>query len=451
MVFRRFDPGILLIGTISSVTGALFIWSLSNQFMRATSVGLFIVWILMVFYLIQWLHRLRQDIERFLNAILAGDASMTLPEKGKGPFRKSLNHQFNELNANFRLVRKEKEQEHHFFINAINHIGTGLLAFDEKGKIYLSNRALHTLLGIHSITEINHLRRVSPDLPGILMKLHPGEQYLLKVPVPNGTMYLSMVISCFKMDRITITLASFRDISRDLDNNEMEAYQKLSKVVIHEITGSVVPFRLLSSKLLSQLRPEGNRKSSITLKGEALENAVSVLEIIQERSSGLARFVDAFKTLSELPSPEKQTISIQKLFAEVELYFSEVFRERSIQTKTHVQPDHLHLKADVQLVFQVLVNLIDNAAHAMDATPRPCLSLHAFHEEQQLIIEVMDNGRGIPHEIIESIFVPFFTTREGGSGIGLSLARQIMTAHNGSILPFSEPGKGTTFRLVFPT
>jgi signal transduction histidine kinase len=180
-----------------------------------------------------------------------------------------------------------------------------------------------------------------------------------------------------------------------------------------------------------------------------VEDAVSVLRVIQKRSQGLARFAESYNSLLQLTSPERKLFRVTGLFDEVKLHFLESIKERAIAWSTSVLPDTLELNADEQLVSQVLVNLIRNAIRAMEKTLKPRMELKAYMEGSKVIIEVVDNGEGIPEDIIGSVFVPFFTTRENGSGIGLSLSKQIMTAHNGSIDAISKPGEWTMFRLVF--
>jgi two-component system nitrogen regulation sensor histidine kinase NtrY len=449
MVFKRLDIKVILLGIISSAAGALFLWSTGHPYMRGTSLGLFILWALLVASLVYLVHKMRRDMDRFISSFTAGDVSLTFPVRSPDRFMRQLYEKFNKINSNFRLVRIEKEQEHQFFMHTIQHVGTGLLAFDEVGAIRISNRALGAMLGISTVTEMKHLEKASPGLPDLLENLHPGEQSLLRMRVDNKTKHISVLTNSFIMDGKRITLASFRDISRDIDQAEMVAWQKMMRVVIHEITGSVVPFRLLSSKLSDYLKPDGIMKNRIILEGEALEDAQSMLDIIHKRSLGLARFADAYKALEQLPAPQKHVISVSDIFREVELYFSEILAKKLIKLTIHVDPVDLELHADEQLVVQVLVNLVNNAIQALDQTTGPTIALTASLFGEQLILAVSDNGLGIPEDLRESIFIPFFSTREGGSGIGLSLAKQIMNAHQGEILPISEQGKGTTFRLLF--
>jgi len=449
MVFKRLDIKVVLVGIFSSATGALFIWSLGEPFLRVTSAGLLLVWIFLVVILVHLLHRMRRDTDRFLSAIRAMDMSQTYPGRSADPFLGKLYDQFNEINANFRLVRIEKEREHQFFMHTLQHIGTGLLAFDETGTIRLCNRALRNLLGIQAIAVLCDLEKADPGLPGLLEDLLPGEQFLIRIKVSRKIRHISILTSSFRMENTRITVASFRDITSDIEKTEMAAWQKLIRVVVHEITGSVVSFRLLSSKLLGYLKPESTKKNRVILEDGDLEDALSMLEIIHNKSEGLSRFSESYKALEQVPAPDKNRLSVLKLFREMELHFSEIFTTKSIQLLLRVDPDDLELYADEQLVSQMLINLLNNAIRALDQTSDPTITLNAYAENEKVILEVQDNGPGIPPEIRDSIFVPFFTTREGGSGIGLSLAKQIMNAHHGEIILVSGSGQGTVFQLFF--
>jgi len=449
MVFRRLDVRVIIFGILSSVTGSLFIWSATHENLRATSAGLLIIWILQVAYLVHLMHKTRREMERFLSAIREKDVSLTFPAGKSDPFTRKLHDRFNELTSNFRLVRKEREQEHQFFMHMIRHVGTGLLAFDQDGTVRISNKALFDLLDIESVTEISRLGKVHPDLPDLLVNLHPGEQYLVKISAASTTRHISVMTSSFKMEEQLITLASFRDISRDLDKTEVEAWQKMIRVVIHEIVSSVVPFRLFSSKLLGYLESEDKNKNQVLLKGDALDDAVSVLNSMNKRSRGLARFAESYKTLSQVPVPDKQVLDVARLFRETELYVSDKLQAATVNLSTRVEPADLKLYADEQLIFQVLVNLVNNAIYAMADADDPRLVLKGHSKQRNVILEVSDNGHGIPEGNLDSVFVPFFTTRKDGSGIGLSLSKQIMNAHNGSIVAISDGGGGTTFQLQF--
>jgi two-component system nitrogen regulation sensor histidine kinase NtrY len=449
MVFKRLDTKVILAGIFSSATGALFIWSLGKPFLRVTSAGLLLIWIFLVVILVHFLHRMRRDTDRFLSAFRAMDTSQTFPGRSADPFLRKLYDQFNEINANFRLVRIEKEREHQFFMHVLQHIGTGLLAFDETGAIRLCNRALHNMLGMQAIAALNDLAKADPGLPQLLEDLLPGEQCLIRIKVSQKIKHVSILTSSFRMEHIRITVASFRDITRDIEKTEMAAWQKLIRVVVHEITASVVPFRLLSSKLLGYLKPERAEKNRVILEDGDLEDVHSMLDIIHRRSEGLARFSESYKALEQVPAPDKSMLCILKLFREMELHFSGTLTGKSIKLLLSADPADLELYADEQLVIQMLINLINNAIHALDQMSDPIIKLTAYAENEQVILEVQDNGPGIPPEIQDSIFVPFFTTREGGSGIGLSLAKQIMNAHHGEIIPISGSGKGTIFQLLF--
>jgi signal transduction histidine kinase len=294
---------------------------------------------------------------------------------------------------------------------------------------------------------------------------------LVKIVIDNELSQLSIYATEFKLRENHYTLVSLTNIQSELEEREMEAWQNLIRVLTHEIMNSVTPLVSLSSSASSLLdstisvndntdmKPDtGNAKSdsqstgadspSVEINAESLQDIKGALDTISKRSEGLLHFVDNYRNLTRIPVPNFQVAKVLELFDRIEQLFADRFLEKKIMFTCSVEPFNLELTADPDLIEQVIINLVMNSIRALSETDSPMIKLAGKVDGHGgTIIQVVDNGHGIPEELLEKIFIPFFTTRNEGSGIGLSLSRQIMRAHKGGITVQSVPGIETVFTL----
>jgi two-component system nitrogen regulation sensor histidine kinase NtrY len=274
---------------------------------------------------------------------------------------------------------------------------------------------------------------------------------LVKIEADGELMHLALYATEFKLSGQSFSLVSIQNIHSELEEKEIEAWQKLIRVLTHEIMNSITPIASLASTIKELIEesygilPEGKE-----VKTEALDDIHQASQTIQKRSQGLLHFVDAYRNLTLIPKPKMQIFQIKDLFVRVEKLMQANIKKKSIDFKANVEPQTLELTADPELIEQVLINLLLNALQSVEKKKEPKIDLKAQMEGRgRIIIQVRDNGPGILAENIEKIFIPFFSTKEGGSGIGLSLSRQIMRLHNGSIGIHSEPNVETVLTLRF--
>jgi nitrogen fixation/metabolism regulation signal transduction histidine kinase len=362
---------------------------------------------------------------------------------------KGLYNNFNEIIKNFRLVRIEKEIEHHFFKETVEHVGSGLLAYDDQGDIRLINKAALNLLNLERLSNINNLDVSYPDLSDTLITIMTDGQHFLKLPVGNEPKHISVRVSEIKLGDDRIKLLALQDISREIDKSEVEAWQKLIRVLTHEIMNTVSPINLLSGSLINIFEENGKRKPLAVIDDQSIENALLGLHTILKRSSGLAKFIETYRNLTKIPEPSIAIFKVNHIFNPIRTLLVEDLRKADIELSISITPPDLTLIADEKLVEQVLINLIKNSMEALENVDKSSIFLNAFKNKGSVCITVTDNGKGIPSEILENIFVPFFSTKKNGSGVGLSISRQIMQMHNGTIKLKSESGKGTVFTLEF--
>ena len=320
----------------------------------------------------------------------------------------------------------------------MQHIGIGLIVFDSAGEVSLINNAAKRLLGVPRLGHIADLDRVNPILTATLQHLGPQGRDLVRLE----EIQLALHASVFRLSHREHTLVALHDIGPDLDKKEMEAWQNLIRVLTHEIMNSITPIASLAATANGMLQADA-------LDAEATEDIRSAVSTIQRRSEGLLHFVEAYRGLTRVPAPSFEIVSVAGLFARVEQLMRPQFVKSAVELRLQVDPPSLELTADPEQVEQILINLLRNAREATAHRAGAGVDLTAYMVRDKVVIEVADNGPGIVPEALGKVFIPFFTTKRDGSGIGLSLCRQIMRLHRGAIAVRSEPGVRTVFALRF--
>jgi nitrogen fixation/metabolism regulation signal transduction histidine kinase len=400
-----------------------------------------------------------RDLTRLLEAVRASDFSQTLPAEGRGPLIEHFGAAFDEVADEFRRLRAEKQEQVRYLENVVRHVGVALIAFRADGQVELINRAARRLLGVHPVRHIDALEEeVSRPLVEALRRLSSADQTIVTVPEAEGAgaedgraMQLSVYVTRFRLRGEEHVLASMQDIRNELEEKEMEAWQELTQVLTHEITNSVAPIASLAStasRLLEEGAPAetGKRESEgAGLKNERAEDTREALAVIERRSEALMNFLDAYRSFTHIPAPDFEMIEVEALLQGVRRLAEAQAGRTAAVVEVDGYPPGLTLTADPGLVEQVLLNLTLNGLQALDeqsahAPAEPSVVLRARPSRSGVpYLQVLDNGPGIAPDVQERIFVPFFTTKTDGSGIGLSLSRQIMRLHGGSISVRSAP------------
>jgi signal transduction histidine kinase len=265
----------------------------------------------------------------------------------------------------------------------------------------------------------------------------------------NEIVQLSLRCSVFRIEKKLYRVFSFQDIKSEIEKNEAEAWQKLIRIITHEITNSVSPITLTSSGIIQMLERNGKPLDAREIDNALLKSVLTGMHAIRKRSKGLASFVENYHTIYRLPQPALTTVPLNDLFKHIEALMASEFMNKKASLNTTVAPISLVLTADEKMITQVIINLLQNALQALEEAPDRRISLSAWQINDQVRISVTDHGKGIPPEMLDTVFVPFYTSRSEGSGIGLSLSREIMKLHGGGIRVYSDPGKETTFTLIF--
>jgi two-component system, NtrC family, nitrogen regulation sensor histidine kinase NtrY len=304
------------------------------------------------------------------------------------------------------------------------------------------------MLSISNLTNISEVEKINKELHHAIHSLRTGGSELIKIAHPDGIMQLSVYVIELVMRESKFKLVSLQNIQSELEEKEMEAWQNLIKVLTHEIMNSIAPISSLAATVKSDM--ESKIDSSSQMETHDLEDYLMALSTIEKRSEGMIKFVSDFRSLAHIPAPKFQAIRLHSLFEHLEVLLQHQFDQHQIQFRKKIEPEDLILFGDQSLIEQVLINLIQNAIQAVEDSVTRVIWLEAFIDESgKIIIEVADSGKGIDEEALPKIFIPFFTTKKKGSGIGLSLSKQIMRRHKGNIQVRSELGKGTVFKLIF--
>ena len=400
---------------------------------------------------VRWIERRNQNLARFLEAVEADDVTQKFHVSNSNKAFDELNKTLNRINRRFEQVRAESDNQFQYFQFVVQRLNVGLIVFQRDGTVELINAAAKRLLGIPYLRTIDGLKTVSEELFGVLGSSNPRSRNLVHVENGNLSARLAVQISEFRMIGTRYILASLQDMRGEMEEIELDAWQNLIRVLTHEIVNSITPIASLAStanKLLINSRSKSGKNGHEM--EPVLDDVQTAVRTIESRSEGLLRFVNSYRTLTHVPIPKLRLFPISTLFARVEQLVMPSVNENGISLATSVQPESLELTADPDLLEQVLLNLLVNSIQAIDKKPDGQIRLSARLEEKgRITISVEDNGPGIPKEIQEKIFIPFFTTRETGSGIGLSLSRQILHLHHALISVYSDPGEQTVFTIAF--
>jgi two-component system nitrogen regulation sensor histidine kinase NtrY len=452
MVFKSFRLICVVRIIFLAASIVLLAYLISETSLLATSFILGAAIIAQVVSLVHYVEKTNRDLTRFLASIKYSDFSQTFTSGHRGSSFDELNVAFANVISEFQKARSEKETQYRYLQTLVQHIGLGILSFDQTGKVDLINNAAKRLLRVTHLRDINSLKSLSSPLVKTLTSSRPGEKALVKIDHGDVSLTLAVYPTEFRIPDRTITLVSMQDIENELAEQEMAAWQKLIRVLTHEIMNSVTPIASLASTVGDLIRQSGKSEieGSEQISAETREDIREAAATIQKRSKGLLHFIDAYRNLTKIPKPNFEIFGVSELFERVRQLFKNQLDESGINLDIKVDPRSLELTADPQLIEQVLINLILNAIEALEGRSNGAIELSSKLDERgRVLVSVTDNGPGISEEIKERIFTPFFTTKRGGSGIGLSLSRQIMRLHKGSIAFKSTPNDMTVFTLRF--
>lgn len=437
------------------VTVFLLTWCVVNTSYYATILTLSIVLVFQVHGLLRYVTNTNRQLSRFLDAVKHSDFSLSFRHGSmKGSFA-TLGQSIDEVMDRFREERSAKETQAMFLNAFVEQVPIAVLAINENGKVEVSNKAFRRLTGIRDILHIQQIADFEPTLANIMTELNAGGEETIKLKTGNEFIQLKLSCSVLRLKGKSIRLISLQDIGDELEAAELNAWQNLIRVMTHEIMNSITPITSLAETTSQYLKEveqtiKKENDSEIVAINELLQDAESALETISKRSQGLMRFVESYRTLTRLPTPELRSFKVNSLLKSVNELMAEQLISSNVDFKFDCSPVNLELTGDQEMLEQALINLIMNALDAVREIETSTIKLLArLKERGGVILTLQDNGTGINEENLENIFIPFFTTKRGGSGIGMSIVKQIVKLNGGQILITSTAGEGTTITLTF--
>ncbi|MBL6447160.1 ATP-binding protein [Fulvivirga sp. 29W222] len=438
------------VGTLT-VTIFLLSWLIFNDGYFVTELVLFVLLGLQIISLIKSLERNNEELISFLDSIRHDDISHNYRTDFKNEDTNRLNNELNKALKDLREVRKEKEADFQYLKNIVQHVGIGLITFNRTGKVQIINTAAKKLLRVNNIDNIKDLSSVSENLVDIFLRLKTGGRDLIRLEIGGDIVQLAIYAIELTLRGEEFKLVSVQNIQNELEEKEMEAWQNLVRVLTHEIMNSVTPISSLANTVEDELNEQLNNDQEINqISNEEIADLHLAIQTIKKRSQGLIRFVQDFRNLTHIPKPKIAEINVKELLKEMLMLHKREIEDNKVNANIRVDPANMTINADKELIEQVLINLIKNATQAFDEQTNRLVELNAyFDEKSRPVISVKDNGNGIDDEALEKIFIPFFTTKKNGSGIGLSLSRQIMRQHQGMLGVKSKMDEGTEFFLRF--
>lgn len=444
MVSRHLNRNIILRVSFLALNAIATGWLLFDQKIYLLAIFTVGIFIFQVVELINFLNRTNRKIAWFFAAIRNEDSTLNFPvntDKALNELNSSLNS-VNELIKNIKFDLQEQEQ---YFQTILEHVSIGILTHNEKGNIFLANSAAKNLLNREHLTHINQINQIDRKLFAAIKELQPGDRRLTDFKSKNGIIQLSLKATKFITSHENLQLITIQDIKNEMETKELESWIKLIRVLTHEIMNTVAPITSLSQTIMGYYKNlEGELPSE-----KIIGNTLKGLEVINERGNGLISFVETYRKLTRLPKPDKKPMQVKQLLENTKTLVNIEPIDKNIVIESVVQPNDLEINADKEQISQVLINLLKNALEALKNTQEGKIILKGkINADGRAQISVTNNGPGIPDDLMDKIFVPFFTTKESGSGIGLSLSRQIMLLHGGSLKVDSNT-RNTSFTLIF--
>ncbi len=418
--------------------------SVSGYYIYLTILLPVVVFQLIDFY--RFNRKAQDEVDQFVESVHYRDFSRHFNVKKAPVELKPLRRGFNDINSAFKVISKERETQYQYLQQILELVDTGILSYESKsGETGWMNESLKKMLGIPYLKTIYSLEKRDKLLYEEIVDLKPGDGKVVRVTKSNIKVLLSA--TAFQTDGKVFKVIAFQNVDEALDENEAEAWKKLLSVMTHEIMNSVAPISSLADTLKNRLQLAAKNIEDNDGTVEDLELGIIT---IKRRSDGLLKFAETYRNLNKITTLHLTRVYVRDVFENLSVLMGPSLEQKKIELDVILKEMDLQIEVDTNLVEQVLINLLVNAMEAVKDKERPLITLSAAADgNKRVIIKIIDNGIGIPDDVLDKIFIPFFSTKKSGSGIGLSLCKQIMMMHKGNIQVQSVEKEGTSFSLVF--
>jgi len=446
MIYKTPGKSIALRVLLLFITLSAASWLLmSSRYVYLCLVIPVIIYQVIEFYNFQ--RKAQGELAQFVESVHYRDFSRYFDVKHAPVELQPLRQGFNEINSTFKVISKEKETQYQYLQKILELVNTGILSYDENdGSVVWMNESLKRMLQLPYLKTIHTLQKRDPSLYREIIALKPGDNKIGVAHLERTTFRVLLSGTAFQTDGKMYKLVAFQNVVDALDETESKAWQKLLSVMTHEIMNSIAPISSLADTLKNRVQKSVSTKE---YSNGTLEDLELGIETIKRRSEGLLKFAETFRSLNKITAPNLKKVLIRDLFENLQQLMQPTLDQKNIEMEIILQDTELELEIDPNLIEQVLINLVVNSIEAVKDKEDGRIILSAFRSSNKTIIKVSDNGIGMPEDVMEKIFIPFFTTRKNGSGIGLSLCKQIMMLHSGNIYAQSKKGVGTSFILQF--
>jgi len=400
--------------------------------------------------MVQFVSKTNAEVTRFLDAARYADFSQRFNLQSLGSGFGDLGDTFTDILQRFQAVRSGQEEELKHLKALLEHVPAPLISLYADGHITLWNNAARRLFGSAHVTKLADLQQFGEELAKQVSVLQAGERRLVAFTAEGLEQQLTVSASQLVIGGRTEKLISLQDIQSELDIAQLQAWQDLVRVLTHEIMNSITPVASLAKTAVDLVEDAASRVPDNPEVVEELADVRDAVTTVARRSDSLMQFVSSYRRLTRLPPPKKALVRIEDLFADVTRLTAQHWEEKGLALTVHVEPSELDISADRDMIEQILINMLQNAEQALKGVEGATVWLTArLNRRGHATIELADNGPGVPADIAKKIFVPFFTTKRDGSGVGLALTRQVMIAHGGSVSLTERDGGGAKFTLTF--
>jgi two-component system nitrogen regulation sensor histidine kinase NtrY len=435
----------------------LFAYVLINNYWFSTfAVG--VILILQVTNLIRYVNNTNYSLVKFLDALKNEDFSVYFSPSKKGDSFVKMYDDFNLIIKLFKQNKIEKEAQFKYFQYILEHVNLGIVSIkkedlfgphSESEMLFLNKAACDIL----KQPQHKYWHRLANNIPWFvdeIKKIADGGKTLVDFGDENERKQLSLEVIEIQLLNVPYLIITFQDIRSEIEQKEIEAWHNVIKILAHEMLNSFTPVSSLASTMKAMTENEkGELLTLDQMDAEDVHDINMAASTIKKRSEGLLEFVKDYRTISNVPIPILTLINVKQFLASIELLMKPSIENANVALKILPIPANAKINADSKLIEQVLINLINNSIHALKGRDVPVIKIGCIVEPEKTVIVITDNGMGIEEKIMNQIFIPFYTTKKHGSGIGLSLSKNILKKHGGNLLVNSEVGKYTTFTLVF--
>lgn len=445
--FRRYEWWIVLRVSL------LFVVLLATAFCMLNRNFFYLIFLLpilvyQVYEFIQFQRKAHNELNQFVEAVHYRDFTTHFDVKHAPAELQMLREGFNEINSTFKVISKEKETQYQYLQKILELVDTGILSYEvETGEVVWMNESLKRMLQLPYLKNIQTLVKRDPELHAAIYQLLPGDHKIARAHLEREVFKVLMSATAFQTEGKKYKLVAFQNVNEALDETESKAWQSLLSVMTHEIMNSIAPISSLADTMKTRLQA---RYATTGGADHSLEDLEIGINTIKRRSEGLLKFAETYRHLNKITTLSLQKVYIRELFGNLHQLMQPTFEQKGIEMEIILRNPELVLQADPSLLEQVLINLVVNAIEAVRDRDNAKIVLSADQTTRgKIILKVADNGQGIPEELMDKIFIPFFSTKKQGSGIGLSLCKQIIMLHKGIIQVHSAPDNGTVFSLQF--